>query len=283
MPQAYLRSFAADVPKRQKVWTLSKEAGQPILKPIRNVAVRFYLYAPRDKKGERNYDFENKLASLEQLFGGLFWNQVSTGHPDLKSTDVRKGLALLTAVMFLRNPLHLALMHDVHGQFVDFFSQFDELPEAFEINGQVHEIDKSSWLEYRNGDEDAIKNMWLDNVGSAEWLAKVMMEMRWAMLVSDVPVFITTDNPVTVMHPDFQFRGFKDIGSSVAFPLSPTRVLVMDNRHSEPDGEFYGSRESAAALNGLLWRHSIDCMFSSRHPDQVCAEIIDDAKRMGLE
>jgi hypothetical protein len=43
--QAYLRSFAADE-NRKKIWTLSKNAGEPALKLIEKVAVRFYLYGP---------------------------------------------------------------------------------------------------------------------------------------------------------------------------------------------------------------------------------------------
>ena len=282
VPQAYLRAFAADSPARRKVWTLSKVAGEPVLRPIRKVAVGFYLYAPRNKKGERDYSFEDKLASLEQQFGNPYWKHISTGYPDLTSTAIRKGLALLTAVMYLRNPRNLALMHDMHRQFVDFYSQFGELPDAVEIDGQVHEIDEESWPAYRDADDDAIKSMWLDNVGSAVWLAEVLMEMRWALLVSERPVFIATDNPVMVMHPELRFRGFRNKDSFVVFPLSPTRALHLDNRHSEPDAQFYDASKTAVGLNGLLWRESIDSVFSSRHPDQVCAEILADAEQMGF-
>lgn len=45
VPQAYLRSFAAD-PARRKIWTMGIEAGEPRLRPIEKVAVKFYLYAP---------------------------------------------------------------------------------------------------------------------------------------------------------------------------------------------------------------------------------------------
>lgn len=135
----------------------------------------------------------------------------------------------------------------------------------------------------RDADEDAIKRMWLDNVNSAMWLAKIMMEMRWAVLFSEKPVFVTTDNPVIVMHPDLEFRGFKNPKTTVFFPLSPTRMLVMDNRHSEPDGEYYPLKDSPGGLNMLLWRESIDSMFSPRHPDGVCAEMIEDAEMSGFE
>jgi hypothetical protein len=143
-------------------------------------------------------------------------------------------------------------------------------------------VDAASWPGYRDAGEDDIKRMWLDEVGSAVWLAEIMMGMRWAMQVSDAPVFITTDNPVVVLHPSLNFRGFRNSETTVVFPLSPTRVLVMDNRHSEPDGKYYPAQNVAPRLNGLLWRESIDRMFSSRHPDHVCAEMLQDAERMGF-
>jgi len=66
--QAYLRAFAADPADPRKIWTLSKTAGDPELRPIDKVAVRFYLYALAGPGG-RDYRFEEKLSALEQLFG----------------------------------------------------------------------------------------------------------------------------------------------------------------------------------------------------------------------
>ena len=150
------------------------------------------------------------------------------------------------------------------------------------IKGKTIELDKSSWPEYRDADDDAIKKMWLDQVGSAVWLAETLMEMRWAMLVTEKPVYITTDNPVIVVHPDLRFRGFRNKEAMVIFPLSSTRTLVMDNRHSESNAQFYDGTQTAASQNGLLFRDSLKCMFSSRNPDLVCAEIVQNAEAMGF-
>jgi hypothetical protein len=204
------------------------------LKPIKKVATEFYLYAPRGPNG-RDYSFEDKL-SLEQMFGGPFWDLVTTDSIDLCDITVRKALSLLVAVMYLRNPLHLEEMRLLHQQMVGFFSQFPDLPDAVEIAGETYELDKDSWPSYSNASEDDVKRMWLDNVGSATWLAEMLMGMRWAILLSEEPVFITTDNPVVTLHPSLQFRGIKNAETSVVFPLSPTRLLHIDNRMSEPDG-----------------------------------------------
>jgi hypothetical protein len=281
IPQSYLRHFAADADRR-KVWVLKRESrDEPELKPIKKVATAFYLYAPRGTDG-RDYSFEDKLASLEQMFGGPFWDLITTDYIDLCDNTVRKALSLLVAVMYLRNPLHLEQMRTLHRQMVGSFSEFPDLPDAVEIAGKTYELDKDSWPSYSNANEDDVKRMWLDNVGSATWLAEILMGMRWAILLSEEPVFITTDNPVVTLHPSLQFRGIKNAETSVVFPLSPTRLLHIDNRMSEPDGQYYPLRGSAGSLNGLLWRYAIDAMYSPRHTDQVCVEICADAEQQGF-
>jgi hypothetical protein len=281
VPQSYLRHFAADADRR-KVWVLKRESNdEPELKPIRKVATEFYLYAPCGPDG-RDYSFEDKLASLEQMFGGPFWNLVATDYVDLCDNTVRKALSLLVAVMYLRNPVHLKQMRVLHRQLVGLYAQFSELPDEVEIAGKSYELDKDNWPSFSNAGEDDIKRMWLDDVGSATWLAKILIGMRWAVLLSEEPVFITTDNPVVTLHPSLQFKGIKNPETSVVFPLSPTRILHIDNRMSELDGKYYPLRGSAGSLNSLLWRHAINSMYSSRHTDHVCAEICADADQQGF-
>lgn len=281
VPQAYLRSFAADE-NRKKIWTFSKNAGDPALKPIEKVAVRFYLYAPRGPQGQRDYTFEDKLASIEELFGPPHWQAIANGYPDLCSESFRKGISLLAAVMFLRNPRNLQVMHDMHRMMVDWYSRLHQIPDEVEINGRVVRPDTSTWPAYRDATEDDIKRIWLGQIGSAAWLAKILMEMRWAVSVSETPVFITSDNPVILLHDSLRFRGFKNPETSVVFPLSPTRVLFLDHRHSEPDGQYYAVKDTAPSFNGLLWRDCNEHMFSSRHPEEVCAEMLHDAECKGF-
>lgn len=280
VPQSYLRSFAADE-RRKKIWTFGKDVGDFELRPIKKVAVKFYLYAPDGPQG-RDYSFEDKLASLEDAFGDEFWKTVCNGFVDLSNQSVRKMLALLTAVMWLRNPLHLQTMHNMHRQIVDFIQQAPELPEEIEIGGKVVSIDKETWPGYRDANEDDIKRMWISNVGSATWLAERLMKMRWSIVFADTPVFITSDNPVVPLHPSLRFRGLKDPHTSLAFPLSPTRVLQLDNLHSEPANQYYPLKISPGIMNSLIWRNVFSSMFSSRPTEEVCAEMCDEMERQGF-
>ncbi|MBI1868705.1 MAG: DUF4238 domain-containing protein [Methylocystis sp.] len=278
VPQSYLRAFAADA-GRKTIWRFSKEAGDPELKPIRNVAVSFYLYAPQGQQGH-DYRFEEKLATLEQCFGTPFWAETTTGFIDLGNDTVRKTLSLLAAVMYLRNPLNLKMTKALHRTLVDQYSQLSELPDELEIAGRWHKVDKASWPAYRDANDDDIKRMWLRQVGSATWYAEHLMRMRWAVLLADEPVFVTSDNPVVVLHPSLQFKGLRDPETTVTFPLSPTRMLVMDNRHREPEGQYYPLKGNAGGVNVLLWRNAIEYLFSPRHPDDVCAEMCANAEEI---
>jgi len=65
------------------------------------------------------------------------------------------------------------------------------------------------------------------------------MAMRWPVLVANKPAFITSDTPVTPVHDSLQFQGFGNRGTSILFPLSPTRLLSMDWYHAELDGAYY--------------------------------------------
>jgi hypothetical protein len=280
VPQSYLRAFAADE-ARKKIWTFSKDGSDFELRPIKKVAVKFYLYAPNGETG-RDYSMEDKLSSLENWFGDEFWRQVTTGFVDLGDDAVRKAISLLTSVMYLRNPVALDATRQIHRQIVNLYKNSCEEPTAIEIGSKVYDVDLTDWPQYRDANEDEIKRMWFHQINNATWLAKIMMKMRWAIVCSDEPVFVTSDNPVSVMHPSLDFKGFKNPDSCVNFPLSPTRVLHLDHKHNEPDNQYYPLRTSPSAFNTLIWQNSISSMFSHRHTATVCQEMCDEAEQMGF-
>lgn len=141
-------------------------------------------------------------------------------------------------------------------------------------------LDWSNWINFKNSNDEEIKTQWLTLVGGATSLAESLVKMRWAIVIADKPFFVTSDNPVSLLHPSLGFRGFKDDDSTVIFPLGPTRLLVMDNRHAEPDGQYY-QLNPKAPWNAMIWRNAIDFMFSPRCPDEVCLEIEGQSSELG--
>jgi len=280
--QAYLRIFAADGERREKIWRFGKNAGDPELKPIEKVAVKFYLYAPVTADGSRDYSFEQKLSDLEQWFGDPLWCKVCNEMVPLQWEPLRKMVSLLASVMFLRNPAQFERTKSMHRQIVDAYSRLPELPNAFEHRGKAYRLDTSKWPEYRSASEDDLKRHWISEIGAAGWLAKRFLKMRWAVVFSDAPVFVTTDHPVTIVHPSMRFRGLDHPETMVYFPLSPTRLLVMDNRHSEPDANYYPLKADPGSFNLTLWHNATEYMFSHRHPDLVCSEMLEESERLGF-
>lgn len=279
--QSYLKAFAADGNGR-RIWRFSRNDGEPELKRIDKVAVKFHLYAPAGTDGRRDDALEKKLADLENWFGDPVWKAVCNDFPDFSWEPLRKMVALLVAVTWLRTPRQFEFWKNMHRQFADFFAQHDSLPDVVEINDRRIKLDHSSWPAYRDATQEDMKAAWNEWLGQSAEIAGMFMKMRWAILVSDEPVFITSDNPVTVGDTLGPHRGLKHPEAMVTFPLSPTRVLIMDNRHSEPANQFYPLKHDPAATNMLIWRNAIEHMFSPRNPDEVCAEIFADAERMGF-
>lgn len=75
----------------------------------------------------------------------------------------------------------------MHRKFADFFARCDSLPDVVTINGHDMELDHSSWPAYRDATEDDMKRAWNEWLGQAADMAKMFLEMRWAVLVSEKP------------------------------------------------------------------------------------------------
>jgi len=278
--QSYMKAFATDG-NGQRILRFSKNKGEPELKRIDKVAAKFHLYVPMGSDGRRDDALEKKMADLENWFGEPVWKAVCNDFPDFFWKPLRKMVALLAAVTWLRTPQQFEFWKSMHQQFAEFFVRCDSLPNTITINDRRVELDRSSWLTYRDATEEDMKRAWNEWLGQAACIAKMFLEMRWAILVSEKPVFITSDNPVLVGDTLSPHRGLKHPDAIVTFPLSPTRVLMMDNRYREPDAQFYFLKHDPASTNMLIWRNAIKYMFSPRNPDEVCAEMIADVVRVG--
>jgi hypothetical protein len=173
--QSYLRTFATDPDTRRKIWRISKNRGDPELKPIEKVAVKFHLYAPKGPDGRRDDWLEKKLADLETWFGTSIWNAVCTDFPDLSWTPLRKMLALLVATTYLRNPLQFEQMKNIHRQLENLISPGPATPGTIAINGVVQPVNLDDWPEYRNASEDDLKRAWGEQVSTAGWLAEMLL------------------------------------------------------------------------------------------------------------
>lgn len=245
------------------------------MRRLDKVAVKNHLYVITGKEGQRDDTQEKRFSELEQFFSSKPWRMLQTGFVDLSDQTTRKMIALLAATMFVRNPSHLNILKDIHHSFVEIFSGPFGPPDVFIMGGKRIELDHSSWPEHANATENDLKRNWFDVMNSCGDVAQMFLEMRWAMVASERPIFITSDNPINFLHPDLRFRGIQNPETSVIFPISPTRVLCMDHQYGEPNNEYYTAQHYGAATNLLVWRNALEYMFSPRHLNEVCQEILE--------
>lgn len=240
-----------------------------------------YLYTPKDRMGERVWHLENKLDKLETSLG-LIWPDLADRFVDINDPALRKGLSLFVAVMHMRNPECRHSIERLHQQLVEFyrtaFVRPDGSPDitSLEVGGVTRELETQGWREYQAwGKND--HDRFFAHVVEAEAivLAALLMKKRWSIVFSESDIFITSDMPVVLQHQFRETFGFGTQNSIVTFPLSPRRMLVMDDFHAEPAGQYYPLKPSnAGAFNYSIWSKSSRFMVTGRAVHDVLSEIM---------
>lgn len=281
-PRFYLRYFAIPETRQRKipkVWVFHKEQGDPFSVAIDKIAKQRNLYST---------EVEAKLADLESLMASI-WGAISEKYIDIEESPIRKIMALFISLLYLRHPKTLELTKKVHEQMVKFY---DTLPtnemgnpvlDEIIVKNKVYQFDASNYKEYRNASKKDLNKMFVDNINaSATTIAELLLKKRWSIVISGDPVFITSDNPVAVVHPDREVFGLDTKGTIVLFPITPCRVLFIDDL-DEPEGQYYPLKTPAGVINYTIMRNAFNYMISHRSPDEVLSEICQVADAMQEE
>lgn len=286
VPRFYLKYFSVPeslVTDQPKTWVFYKDhnKGDPFFTNIKNICTQRYLYSPSDGSNERDWALESKLCDLEGLLSNI-WPSIAEGFIDLESESIRKAISLFMATLILRHPSYIDVTSNIHKQLLDIFKQAPHdgngtpLINNIEINGKKVLIDTSDWVAFSNQSKLDDHKLFVSLIESeAAQLAQTLMQKRWSVISSKTPVFITSDNPVSKKHLTRKTFGFGTKGTIVTFPLSPTKLLVLDDEESEPPNQYYNlSSNGSAPHNFLIWQGG-EYMISHRHPDEVLNEFIN--------
>lgn len=286
VPQFYLRYFATPQTRGKdhpKVWVFSKDEadGDETLTSIRTICAQRYLYSPLSEVGQRTWDLENQLASLEHTLGGL-WPLLAADYVDLSDPSVRKGVSLFVAVMHLRHPHTLKVVEEIHRSLVAFYEDMAVRPDgtpdvdSVEIDGAIYPFDASQWHAYRAWRRNDHHRFFTHMVRSqAVHVAEILLEKRWSMVASERDTFVTSDKPVGIQHQSEPVFGLSTPGVIVSFPVSPTRLLVMDGMDHEPANQYYPLGTSmSGAFNHHIWHNGSRFMITSRAIPEVLAELV---------
>ncbi|MGA7562490.1 MAG: DUF4238 domain-containing protein [Desulfobaccales bacterium] len=295
VPQFYLKQFATIETlntKSPKVWIFSKDKqdGAPSLTNIKNICAKRHLYSPPHSDGQREWGLESKMARLESVLSTVL-PSIANGYVDLMQPEIRKVVALFVSVMHLRHPDNLIDSTSLHQRMVQIYEKApkkkDGTPEidVIEINGKMHEINTSGWDEYRNWDKNDHHIFFVNMVHStAIFLAEILLKKRWSMIFSKEAAFVTSDKPVGKQHKNKEMFGFATEGAIITFPCSPTHLLVMDDMHSELQGQYYPLHNNdPGPFNLLIWRNGSRFMISQRNIDEVLFEMIEWNDRYEME
>jgi len=286
VPKFYLRYFATPGTRNKKIakaWVFSKHEadGEECLKSVREICGINYLYTPKDEAGERVWHLENKLDKLEASLG-LIWPDLADRFVDINDPALRKGLSLFVAVMHMRNPEYRHSIERLRQQLVEFYRTAPVRPDgnpavtSLEIEGATFELETHGWREYQAWGRNDHDRFFAHMVESAAIdLATLLIKKRWSVVFSKSDIFITSDRPVVLHHQSRETFGFGTQDSIVTFPLSPRRMLVMDDLHAEPAGQYYPLKPSnAGAFNYSIWSKSSRFMVTGRVVHDVLSEIM---------
>lgn len=286
VPRFYLRYFATPETcstDELQVWIFSKDEndGDESITNIRNICAKRYLYSPKGKEGQRSWELEKKLGSLETTLSTI-WEQLAEGFVDLSDQSIRKGLSLFVSLMYLRRPDTRREVKCIHQKLVGLYEQApkrsDGTPdiESIELKGKTYDLDLSGWDEYSSWREDDHHRFFADQIqNQAIYLVKILMKKRWSIVYTEFNQFITTDKPVFKQHQEKQTFGFGTEGTLISFPISQKRLLVMDDLYDEPANQYYPLKDGASgAFNFGIWHNGSRFMISGRPIPQVLQEMV---------
>jgi hypothetical protein len=286
VPQLYLRQFATPETKTEEeaqIWIFSKDGadGEEKLTNIRNVCGKRFLYTPLDEKGKRIWLLDEKITEFEATMGSI-WPQIACEFIDLSIPAIRKGISLFVSLMHLRNPEYRRSVENHYRKIVEYYKSMpirsDGCPDikSIEINGNIYDLDTSDWHEYcswRKNDHDRFFAQMIETL--ARNIAELMLRKRWSIVYSDQDVFITSDNPVVLKHQTKDTFGFGVPDTLILFPLSPKRLLVMDDLRSEPANQYYPLMQSnRGVFNHVIWSNCNRFMITGRAIPEVLSEIL---------
>jgi hypothetical protein len=287
VPRFYLKEFSIDESQSKKesqVWIFSKDEGEPKIANIKDVAAKRYLYSPKDENGNRCWEMEEKLASLEGLISQI-WSTFANGYLDLDNQSYRKIISLFLATLYLRHPKRLPEQEKMQNWFIDFYennvpkdSSGNPVACQFTAKGKKYTLNPSDWKSYSNPTQYDKEKFFVETIKESSMdIVEVFLKKRWSVIFSETKQFITTDNPLVITNRlmgEIKNYGLNTKGTTITFPISPTRVLVLDDLLDEPHSQYYPLKEEGTYINILLWIDAHQFMISHRNPDEVIFEML---------
>ena len=181
---------------------------------------------------------EDKLARLESKLS-VIWKGIAQGTVPLTYFH-KEVIDLFIATLIFRHPNHEKKIEYVEKDICN--KLFEDIPKSIEnigfiVNGKetIVNVEKIKGRKMKSDNEIQISFIkYLDELSMK--FSKMLLKKKWSILVSSKREFITSDKPVVITNPKTGFLGINSEGVIIYFPLSPTRLLILeDNLDNESD------------------------------------------------
>lgn len=281
VPKFYLKEFATDETYGKKdraqvhIYDFMNE--EKNIRNIKTIAYEQYLYSPKNEEHNRSSYMEDKLADLESLMSQI-WKDFANTRMGL-SPSMKKGISLFIATLILRHPENIDKNKEMKNfLYTEIMKSLPKGKTKFTFIAK----DKDSIIEVKEM-EDALNASQYDEsmffIENIEYLATTIVEQlikkKWSIIASEEKVFITSDRPVIISNSQTGLRGVGSKGVVVSLPLSPTRLLLLeDNINNEEDLFEYPLKKGHAPLfNSPIWSNAYRYIIGHKDIEEVLDEI----------
>lgn len=136
-------------------------------------------------------------------------------------------------------------------------------------------FDTTDYDEYKSADENELKKMFASQIlPTAKNLGEILFKKQWSIYCCEKPVFFTSDKPVVQIHPERKTFGVRTPGVEIFFPISPYRMLRMNDRADKaPDGFYNFLEAGAAGFNFYTIGNATRFLLSHEHFDARLIEV----------
>ncbi|MFT7005362.1 MAG: hypothetical protein ACJAWW_002736 [Sulfurimonas sp.] len=221
-----------------------------------------YLYSPKDTNNIRDSYMEDKLGKIENFLSATIWKDFANGFIDFNHIQTKRIIALFISLLILRNKSNLEKNENIKNFIVKdilkhnppnntkcaFIIKEKEYP--FDINDEINIIenetkyDKSIFF---------IENI---DIYSKKYM-EILLQKQWYIIYSEDKKFITSDKPV------ISTLGLQTEGTVIIFPISPTRMLIMDDIGK--DSQYNVSdEESYYYFNSIIFSKAYQYVISNK-------------------
>lgn len=281
VPKFYLKEFATNETYAKKdkaqihIYDLKNE--EKSIRNIKTIAYEQYLYSPKDEDNPRSSYMEDKLASIESLMSQI-WKEFATTRMGL-TPSMKKGISLFIATLILRHPdnipknkeKRILMANDILNHIPEGETQF-----TFSAKGKETIIDLQEVKDSLNSTQYDESIFFIENIEHQSILIiEELMKKKWSIIASEEKVFITSDRPVIISNSETGLLGVGSKGVVISLPLSPTRLLILeDNINNEDDlTEYPLNKGHASVFNSPIWSNAYRYIIGHKDTEDVINEI----------